>query len=190
MRVTTAIENILKETMPDTINGIHIKYDLREVQSLVYYDQKDYILTLMPIGIECENVAVSLRISPYTFPLDINETSLAYGCLQKQVEEMLMTYIRNIKNWHSGKILMSQIPDEAYSFTNCYKIPDKTPVCCDGNVIGSTIGENAWNKPVKMVLYPQCFSVAVNSNSYQKGIIDIDELRLHFNNTEMNNDII
>lgn len=104
MQVITAIKNILESTLPDAINGIHIKYDLREVPSLVYHDQKDCILTIMPLEIKCEDIAVSLRISPYTFPLDINETSLAYGYLQKQVEEMLMTYIRNIKNWHSGGI--------------------------------------------------------------------------------------
>ena len=94
-----AIQSILKSTLPDTINDIHIKYDLREVQSLVYYDQKDCILTLMPVEIKCENVAVSLRISPHTFPLDFGETSLVYEYLQKQVEEMLMMYIRNIKKW-------------------------------------------------------------------------------------------
>lgn len=99
MKVINAIENILKETLPDTINGIHIKFDLREVQSLVYHDTKDYILTLMPVEINCENVAVSLKISPDTFPLDFDETSLAYKHLQKQIEEMLMMYMRNINKW-------------------------------------------------------------------------------------------
>ena len=99
MRIMTAIENILKEILPDTINGIHTKYDLRGVSSHIYYDQKDYICTLMPVEINCENIAVSLRISPYTFPFDFSETSLAYKHLQKQVEEMLITYIKNINKW-------------------------------------------------------------------------------------------
>ena len=96
MKIDDAIKNILKETLPDTINGIHIKYDLREVQSIVYHDQKDYILTLMPAEIRCEDIAVSLRISPYTLPFDFDKTSLAYKYLQKEVGEVLMTYIRNL----------------------------------------------------------------------------------------------
>lgn len=91
------IQNILKSTLPNTVNDIHIKYDLREVQSSIYHDQKDCILTLMPVEIRCEDVAVSLRISPYTFPSDFNETYLAYKHLQKQIEEMLMMYIKNVK---------------------------------------------------------------------------------------------
>lgn len=103
MKAITAIENILKETLPDTINGIHIKYDLREVQSLVYHDQKDYILTLMPTEIRCEDIAVSLRISLYTLPFDFDKTSLAYKYLQKEVGEALMTYIRNMKKWYENQ---------------------------------------------------------------------------------------
>lgn len=103
MKAITAIENILKETLPDTINGIHIKYDLREVQSLVYHDQKDYILTLMPAEIRCEDIAVSLRINPYTFPFDFDKMSLAYKYLQKEVGEALMTYIRNMKKWYENQ---------------------------------------------------------------------------------------
>lgn len=104
MKVIAAIKNILSLTLPDTINGIHIKHDLREVQSLMYHDQKDYILTIMPVGIECENVAVSLRICPDAFPFDFNETSLAYEHLQKQIEEMVMIYIRNIKKWCENQL--------------------------------------------------------------------------------------
>lgn len=91
------IRNILESTLPDVVDGIHIKYDLREVPSLVYHDQKDCILTLMPAEIRCEDVAVSLRINPYTFPSDFNETSLAYKHLEKQIEEILMMYIKNVK---------------------------------------------------------------------------------------------
>lgn len=104
MKIDDAIKNILKETLPDSINGIHIKYDLREVQSLVYHDQKDYILTIMPVEIKCENVTVSLRFAPFTFPLDFSEASLAYQHLQKQVENMLMEYIRNIKKWCENQV--------------------------------------------------------------------------------------
>lgn len=96
-QIIKVIRNILKSTLPDVVDGIHIKYDLREVQSSIYYDQKDCILTLMPVEIRCEDVAVSLRISPYTFPSDFNETSLAYKNLEKQIEEMLIMYIKNIK---------------------------------------------------------------------------------------------
>lgn len=97
MKIEDAITNILKESLPNSIDNIHIKYDLRKVPSLIYYDQKDCILTLMPVEIRCEDVAVSLRISPYTFPSDFNETSLAYKNLEKQIEEMLMMYIKNVK---------------------------------------------------------------------------------------------
>jgi hypothetical protein len=97
MKIEDTITNILKESLPNSIDNIHIKYDLREVQSSIYHDQKDYILTLMPVEIRCEDVAVSLRISPYTFPSDFNETSLAYKHLEKQIEEMLMMYIKNVK---------------------------------------------------------------------------------------------
>lgn len=97
MKIEDTITNILKESLPNSIDNIHIKYNLREVQSFIYHNQKDYILTLMPVEIRCEDVAVSLRISPYTFPSDFNETSLAYKHLEKQIEEMLMMYIKNVK---------------------------------------------------------------------------------------------
>lgn len=97
MKIEDAITNILKESLPNSVDNIHINYDLRKVSSLIYHDWKDYILTLMPIEISCEGVAVSLRISPYTFPSDFNETSLAYKNLEKQIKEMLMMYIKNIK---------------------------------------------------------------------------------------------
>lgn len=99
MRVKEAIDEILRHTLPDTINGIHIKTNLREVQSLVYHDQKDLVLIIMPVEVECENVAVSLRICSDTIPSDFDQTSLAYQHLQKCIEEMLMTYIRNLKRW-------------------------------------------------------------------------------------------
>lgn len=95
------IRNILESILPDVVDGIHIKYDLREVQSSIYHDQKDCILTLMPLEIRCEDVAVSLRISPYTFPSNFNETSLAYKNLEKQIEETLILYIKNVKKKHT-----------------------------------------------------------------------------------------
>lgn len=104
MKIKDAVNMIMETTLPDTINNIHIKYDLREVQSLVYHDQKDCILTIMPVEIKCENVAVSLRLAPFTFPLDFSEASLAYQHLQKQVENMLMEYIRNIKKWCGNQV--------------------------------------------------------------------------------------
>lgn len=97
MNIKTAIEEIIKSTIPDSVNGIHIKTDLRETQSLVYHDQKDLVLTIMPVEIGCEDVAVSMRICLDTFPSDFDQTSLAYQHLQRQIEEMLMTYIRNLK---------------------------------------------------------------------------------------------
>lgn len=102
MRVKEAIDEILRNTLPDTINGIHIKTDLREVQSLVYHDQKDLVLTIMPVGIKCEDVAVSMRMCLDTFPSDFYKTSLAYERLQRYVGEMLMTYIQNLKNVLKG----------------------------------------------------------------------------------------
>lgn len=62
MNVKTVIEEIIESAIPDSVNGIHIKTDLREVQSLVYHDQRDLMLTIMPVEIECEDVAVSMRI--------------------------------------------------------------------------------------------------------------------------------
>lgn len=97
MNVETAIRQIAKEVLPDTINGIRVQYDLRSVKSACYYDAKDYILTIMPVEIQCENVAVSIRICPDDFPFDLSESSLAYGRLRRQVEEILLIYIRNIK---------------------------------------------------------------------------------------------
>ena len=91
------IKQILEETLPDSVNGIHIKYDLREVPSLAYYDQTDCVITIMPVEIKCEDAAVSMRIASDALPVDFDETSLAYKHLQKQIEEMLMMYIRNIK---------------------------------------------------------------------------------------------
>lgn len=98
MNIKTAIEEIIKSAIPDSVNGIHIKTDLREAQSLVYYDQKDLMLMIMPVEIKCEDVAVSMRICLNAFPSDFDQTSLAYQHLQRQIEEMLMTYIRNLKN--------------------------------------------------------------------------------------------
>lgn len=97
MRLTEAIKNILHDIMPNTINGIHSKYILREVPSLGYHDAKDYILILAPVEIKHENVAVSLRICPDTFPLDFDEASLSYYYLRMDLEKVLLTYIKNIK---------------------------------------------------------------------------------------------
>ncbi len=97
MNIKTAIEEIIKSTIPDSVNGIHIKTDLREVQSLVYHDQRDLVLTIMPVEIKCEDVAVSMRMCLHTFPSDLSQASLAYKHLQRQIEKMLMTYIRNLK---------------------------------------------------------------------------------------------
>lgn len=96
MNLREAVSEILKSTLPNSINGIHIKYDLREVSSLTYYDEKEYVVTLMPVEADCENVALSLRICPCYFPSDLRKASVAYEYLQKQVEKMLMTFIRNI----------------------------------------------------------------------------------------------
>lgn len=99
MNIKTAIEEIIKSTIPDSVNDIHIKTDLREVQSLVYHDQRDLVLTIIPVEIKCEDVAVSMRMCLDTFPYDLSQTSLAYKHLQRQIEEMLMTYIQNLKKW-------------------------------------------------------------------------------------------
>lgn len=99
MKINDAIKNILKETLPDSINNIHIRYDLRESKSLTYCDQKDYIITIMPVEIDCENVAASTRVLSRIFPFDFNESSLAYKYLQRQIEEMLMIYIKNVKKY-------------------------------------------------------------------------------------------
>lgn len=69
MKINDAIKNILKETLPDSINNIHIRYDLRESKSLTYCDQKDYIITIMPVEIDCENVAASTRVLSHIFLL-------------------------------------------------------------------------------------------------------------------------
>lgn len=97
MNIKTAIEEIIKFTIPDSVNGIHIKTDLREVQSLVYHDQRDLMLTIMPVEIKCEDVAVSMRICFDEIPSDFDKTSLAYQHLQRYVGEVLMTYIQNLK---------------------------------------------------------------------------------------------
>lgn len=104
MKVIKAIKNILYNIMPDTINGIHSKCILREVPSLRHHDAKDYIFILAPVEIKHENVAVSLRIYPDTFPLDFDEASLSYYYLRMDIEKVLLTYIKNIKKVHnSGK---------------------------------------------------------------------------------------
>lgn len=98
MRLTEAIKNILHDIMPNTINGIHSKYILREVPSLGYHDAKDYIFILAPVEIKHENVAVSLRIYPDAFPLvDFDEASTSYYYLRIDIERALLTYIKNIK---------------------------------------------------------------------------------------------
>ena len=103
MNIKTAIEEIIKSTIPDSVNGIHIKTDLREVQSLVYYDQRDLVLTIMPVEIKCEDVAVSMRICFDEIPSDFDKTSLAYERLQRYVGETLMTYIQNLKGWYKNQ---------------------------------------------------------------------------------------
>lgn len=108
MNIKTAIEEIIKLTIPDSVNGIHIKTDLREVQSLVYHDQRDLMLTIMPVEIKCEDVAVSMRICLDTFPSDFSQTSLAYKHLQRQIEETLMTYMRNLKNVLKGDLILAK----------------------------------------------------------------------------------
>jgi hypothetical protein len=102
MKLTEAIKNILYDIIPNTINGIHSKCILREVPSLRYHDTKDYILILAPVEIKHENVAVSLRIYPDTFSLDFDEASLSYYYLSKDIERVLLTYIRNIKKVHNS----------------------------------------------------------------------------------------
>ena len=177
MKITTAIEDILKETLPNTINGIHIKYDLREVPSLVYHDQKDCILVLMPVEIECEDIAVSLRISPYAFPFDFSETSLAYKHLQKQVEEMLMTYIRNAKKWCDNRTsARKEFQMKTCDFVNHGKIPNWTPILCGDSPIGMTDGENTCDKPIKAVIFPNMLSACVIGESYRNKEIMITEL--------------
>lgn len=177
MKITTAIEDILKETLPNTVNGIHIKYDLREVPSLVYHDQKDCILTLMPVEIRCEDVVASLRISPYTFPFDFNETSLAYKHLQKQIEDMLIAYIRNVKKWFNNRAsARKEFQMKTCDFVNHGKIPNWTPILCGDSPIGMTDGENTCDKPIKAIIFPYALSVYVDVEAYRNKEIMITEL--------------
>lgn len=102
MTIKEAILQIVKSILPDSINGIHIKYDLRKAQSCVFYDSKDFVLTIMPIVFNCENVAVSLRISPDQYADDICAESMSYRNIEKAVEEMLIVFIKNIKEHTNG----------------------------------------------------------------------------------------
>lgn len=96
MNIKAAIEEIVKSTIPDSVNGIRIKTDLREVKSDIYYDGKDYNLTIMPAIASCEDVAVSMRICPEQFPVDTQKGSLAYERLEYAISDLLITYIQNI----------------------------------------------------------------------------------------------
>lgn len=96
MNIKNAIEEIIKSTIPDSINGIPIRTDLREVKSDFYHDIKDFNLTLMPESSDCENVAISLRICPDQFPDDTQKGSLAYDRLGYAIGDLLITFIQNI----------------------------------------------------------------------------------------------
>ena len=96
MNIKIAIEEIIKSTIPDSVNGIPIKTDLREVKSDFYHDSKDFNLTLMPESSDCENVAISLRICPDQFPDDTQKGSLAYDRLEYSIGDLLISYIQNI----------------------------------------------------------------------------------------------
>lgn len=96
MNIKTAIEEIIKSTIPDSINGIKVRTDLREVKSDYYHDSKDYNITLMPEAIDCENVVISLRICPDQFPVDVKKGSLSYDRLEYAIGDLLVTFIQNI----------------------------------------------------------------------------------------------
>lgn len=96
------ITGIFKSIIPQTINGIPIKYDIREVQSFENFYQNDCVLTITPIEEKCANCSVALRIPTSMFPCNFTKMSIEYEYIQKQVEEMLAMFIRNINKWYEN----------------------------------------------------------------------------------------
>lgn len=94
VKTIETITGILKSTIPQTINGIPIKYDIREVQSFENFYQNGCVLTITPIEEKCANCSVALRIP--------SSMSTEYKYIQKQVEEMLIIFIRNINKWYEN----------------------------------------------------------------------------------------
>lgn len=88
------IMDIFKSIIPQTINGIPLKYDIREVQSFENFYQSDCVLTITPIEEKCANCSVALRIP--------TSMSMEYEYIQKQIEEMLIMLIRNINKWYEN----------------------------------------------------------------------------------------
>lgn len=94
VKTIETITGILKSIIPQTINGIPLKYDIREVQSFENFYQNDCVLTITPIEEKCANCSVALRIP--------SSMSMEYEYIQKQVEEMLVMFIRNINKWYEN----------------------------------------------------------------------------------------
>lgn len=105
MTLKEALKEICLEQVPQEINGISTKWLIADCTDVFGY--KCVNITLMPVHIKEDNVAVSTRINDETWTVGypIEKETMAWGYLKSTIQEMLCAYIHNIIERYNGQIV-------------------------------------------------------------------------------------
>lgn len=105
MTLKEALEEICIKQVPEEINGVRTKFIIEERPRM--HDGIELYIVIAPADFRRENLAATVNFNPYLYEqfenYDFEPNSTAYKMLERDIEQMLLLFIRNIISYFEGK---------------------------------------------------------------------------------------
>lgn len=109
MNIKKALQEICVKQIPKEINGVRTKFVISEEPSIFPFEDTELHMEITPVDIKRKNIAAHLKYDPLHYRhyknYDFFSDSPRYKMLEKDIEQLLLLYIRNIIAYFEGDVV-------------------------------------------------------------------------------------
>lgn len=114
MTIKEALNEICEKQIPKEINGVRTKYIIHERKISEY---PEVLVTILPEHLRKNNIGTTRSYRDYFYMnYDFERATLGYKHLERDIEELLCLYIRNIISYFDGAIVETRVTN--FDITN------------------------------------------------------------------------
>lgn len=103
MTIIEALNEICEKQIPKEINGVRTKYIIHERKISDYPEASEVLVTILPKDVRKDNIGTTRKYRDMHYiTYNFERTTLGYKHLERDIEELLCLYIRNIISYFQG----------------------------------------------------------------------------------------